>query len=242
MSALSPGKTVGQYVLEQPALSKVFEKYGIDFCCGGKRPLDEVCREKGIDVSEIIRALNEAVTVAETEKVNWKEASISEMVGHIYNVHHVYLYNEMPRLSRMVQKVARVHGENDSRLVQLEHVYEQLVSELTIHMMKEENVLFPYCRDLENARVQPRFHCGDIGNPIRVMEMEHEQAGTLLENMRALTDNYTPSEWACNTYRAMLDGLKEMESDIHQHIHEENNILFPKALKKSDSLSQPDGE
>ena len=117
--------------------------------------------------------------------------------------------------------------------------YEQLVSELTIHMMKEENVLFPFCRELDNAQVQPKFHCGGIGNPIRVMEMEHDLAGSLLETMRTLTDGYTPPEWACNTYRAMLDGLKEMEADIHQHIHEENNILFPKALQKSNSLSRP---
>lgn len=237
MSALSPGKTIGQYVLEQPALSKVFEKYGIDFCCGGKRPLEDVCREKGLDVAEVFKALGEAASLPETENIDWKAATISEMVDHIYNVHHQYLYNEMPRLTRMVEKVARVHGENDSRLGELANVYQQLVSELTMHMMKEENVLFPYCRELETATSSPKFHCGSIGNPIRVMEMEHDQAGELLASMRTLTDGYNPPEWACNTYRAMLDGLKEMEADIHQHIHEENNILFPKAIQKSESLN-----
>ena len=241
MSTLSAGKTVGQYVLEQPALSKVFEKYGIDFCCGGKRPLEEVCREKGLDTVAVLQALTEATQIPDQENIDWKATNLCEMVDHIYNIHHQYLYDEMPRLSRMVNKVAKVHGVNDPRLEKLATVYEQLVSELTLHMMKEENVLFPYCRELENSTSAPKFHCGSIGNPIRVMENEHEQAGELLSTMRALTDGYTAPEWACNTYRAMLDGLTEMEADLHQHIHEENNILFPRALEKFDLLSRTEG-
>lgn len=236
MSTLSSGKTIGQYVLEQPALSKVFGNLGIDFCCGGKRPLDEVCQEKGLNIAEVLKAIEDATNTSDTETINWQAASLSEMVDHIYDIHHQYLYEEMPRLLQMTQKVARVHGDKDARLGKLAEVYGQLVSELTIHMLKEENVLFPYCRELDTAEVQPKFHCGSIANPIRVMGLEHEQAGSLLETMRDLTDGYTPPEWACNTYRAMLAGLKDMEADIHQHIHEENNILFPKALQKSDSL------
>lgn len=238
MSALSSGKTIGQYVLEQPSLSKVFGKLGIDFCCGGKRPLDDVCQEKGLNIADVLQAIEDATNVSDTETMNWQTASLSKLVEHIYTVHHQYLYEEMPRLSQMTQKVARVHGDKDARLGKLSEVYGQLVSELTIHMLKEENVLFPYCRELEQATAQLEFHCGSIANPIRVMELEHEQAGSLLGAMRDLTDCYTPPEWACNTYRAMLAGLKEMEADIHQHIHEENNILFPRALHISDSLSR----
>jgi regulator of cell morphogenesis and NO signaling len=240
MAILNPDTTVGQYVLEQPDLSRVFEKFGIDFCCGGKRTLEEVCREKGLKIDEVFKALHEAGMMPDTENIDWHNASMNEMVDHIFETHHQYLYNEFPRLLRMVNKVAKVHGENDSRLVQLEAAYEQLVSELMLHMRKEEHVLFPYCRALENSvSGLPNFHCGGIGNPIRVMEMEHQTTGKLLERMRALTDGYSPPEWACNTYRAMLDGLKEMEADIHRHIHEENNILFPAALQKADLLASP---
>lgn len=237
MATAYPGKTVGEYVKEQPSLSKVFEHYGIDYCCGGKKPLAEACQETGVVIDEVLRALEPAEgSVLAGEEMNWQEASLGEMIDHIYDHHHQYLYEVMPRLNRMANKVARVHGDKDSRLQEVARTFEALQSELVTHMGKEEQVLFPYCRQLETAKAMPRFHCGSISNPIRVMETEHEQAGELLATMRNLTDGYTPPEWACNTYRALLDGLAEMEADIHQHIHEENNILFPKALQVADSL------
>lgn len=225
-------KTVGEYVQEKPALSKVFERYGIDYCCGGKKPLSEACLEKGLVTDEVRLALEQAeVGVLTGEDLDWNTASIAQMTEHIYERHHRYLYDVMPRLSQMANKVARVHVDKDERLLELARTHDALQEELFTHMAKEENVLFPYCNELETAVTMPRFHCGSIRNPIHVMETEHEQAGELLARMRALTDDYTPPEWACNTYRALLDGLAEMEADIHRHIHEENNVLFPKALK-----------
>lgn len=232
MVNLNSVKTVGEYVKAHPALSKVFEKYGIDYCCGGKKPLKQACLEKGVVLDEVVRALKQAeIGTLEGEELNWQEATVTQMTEHLYECHHRYLYNVMPRLSQMADKVASVHGNKDSRLAELARTHDALQEELMTHMAKEEKVLFPYCRELETAEILPQFLCGSIGNPIRVMEIEHAQAGQLLEQMRALTDGYTPPDWACNTYRALLDGLAEMETDIHRHIHEENNVLFPKALQ-----------
>lgn len=234
-----PSKTVGAYVKERPALSKVFERYGIDYCCGGKRPLLDVCQEKGVSVDELLRSLEQAAANTLTgEDLDWQTMTLTEMVEHIDERHHRYLYEVMPRLSQMANKVARVHGDKDARLAELASTFDTLQAELNIHMQKEERVLFPYCRQLAKAESIPDFHCGPISNPICVMEMEHDHAGALLVQMRTLSDGYTPPEWACNTYRALLDGLAEMEADIHQHIHEENNILFPQALEIAASLEK----
>ncbi len=241
MATLSHSEvTVGQLVSQTPSLSKVFEKLGIDYCCGGKKTLKEVCEKKGLDL-ETVQAMLSAVESSLNgssggpgfDVVN---AGLGALADHINSVHHQYLYQAMPRLEQMVTKVARVHGENDSRLAQLRDTFITLKTELELHMAKEENVLFPFCRELEHATEPPRFHCGSIANPIRVMESEHETAGRLLEEMRSLSDGYTPPDWACNTYRALLDGLAEMERDLHEHIHKENNILFPRALEKAAAI------
>lgn len=239
MVMIHPEKTVGDYVRAQPALSKVFERFGIDYCCGGKRPLSEVCQEKNVPVAQVLQALKQAenTSLTEEEDLDWQTATMRTMTEHIYERHHQYLYQVMPRLSQMLNKVARVHGGKDSRLATLATTFDALQAELNQHMQKEERVLFPYCRQLDSAESLPAFHCGPISNPIRVMEMEHEQAGALLAQMRTLTDGYAPPDWACNTYRATLDGLAEMEADIHRHIHKENNILFPKALQLASSLT-----
>lgn len=230
-------KTIGEWVAEKPSLSRIFEHYGIDYCCGGKRPLAEVCSEKGINAEELVSRLREAPDErVEGEEIDWNTASLTAMTEHIYEVHHRYLYENMPRLSRMVKKVAAVHGENNPKLQTVEQIYHMLYMELETHMQKEERVLFPFCRMLDESADAPQFHCGHISNPIRVMEFEHEAAGTMLAGIREATDNYTAPDWACNTYRAMLDGLAEMEADIHRHIHEENNILFPRAIQKANAL------
>lgn len=239
MAISQSGKTVGEYVKEKPALSKVFESYGIDYCCGGKRPLLEVCQDKELSMDDVIQALEQvAESAGACEDLDWQTTTVPQMINHIYSHHHRYLYEAMPRLSQMVNKVARVHGQKDPRLAELAASFDKLQDELIHHMQKEEQVLFPLCRQLAEAQTLPRFHCGPIINPIQVMEIEHEQAGALLTRMHTLTDGFTPPEWACNTYRAMLDGLAEMERDIHQHIHEENNILFPKALQMASTLEK----
>jgi regulator of cell morphogenesis and NO signaling len=223
--------TVGGIVAQRPALSRVFESERIDYCCGGKKTLAEVCQSKAIDEQGLLAKLEK---YAATEKdgqpvVDAAAMSLAELADHIERTHHGYLREELPRLGRMTKKVAAVHGEHDSRLPEVAQVFLAMADELTNHMMKEERILFPMIRQLEDSETVPEFHCGSLGNPIRMMEMEHDSAGSALERLQEFTNDFTPPEWACNTYRAMLEGLVALERDLHQHIHKENNVLFPRA-------------
>jgi regulator of cell morphogenesis and NO signaling len=156
--------------------------------------------------------------------------SLAALADHIEQTHHAYLRSELPRLDAMTQKVASVHGEHDPRLWQVRETFVALFEEMFSHMMKEERILFPMVRKIEASSIAPVFHCGSIAHPIHQMESEHEQAGSALERLRELTDGYAPPNWACNTYRAMLEALARLERDMHQHVHKENNVLFPRAL------------
>lgn len=228
---IGAGDTVGAVVTRQPSLSRVFEKAGIDYCCGGKKSLEDACREKGIDLDELVNRLEEAQASQEKENVvDAAVMSLTELADHIETTHHAYLRSELPRLDAMTEKVASVHGEKDSRLREVRETYRALAAELTSHMMKEEQILFPMVRQLEATESAQEFHCGSVQNPIGQMEHEHDQAGAALERLRELTDGYTPPEWACNTYRALLDALSHLERDLHQHIHKENNVLFPRTI------------
>lgn len=156
--------------------------------------------------------------------------SMTELVDHIEQTHHEYLRSELPRLDEMAEQVASVHGKTDSRLPLVRETYRMLVSELSSHMMKEEQILFPMVRDLDASETTPTFHCGSLANPIQQMNLEHTQARAVLGKLRELTDSYSAPEWACDTYRAMLDALARLERDLHQHIHKEDDVLFPRAL------------
>ena len=220
--------TVGSIVAQRPALSRVFEQAGIDYCCGGKISLEQACRKKGIDPQTFLSQLEEAG--AGDASVDAAGMSLTALADHIEATHHTYLKSELPRLDAMTQKVATVHGGEDARLHQVRETFLALAAEMTSHMMKEEQILFPMVRQLEASSTPPVFHCGSLANPIHQMEMEHDQAGAALAKLRDLTDGFNPPDWACNTYRAMLDALAHLERDLHQHVHKENNILFPHAI------------
>jgi regulator of cell morphogenesis and NO signaling len=223
--------TVGEIVARHPALSRVFEEAGVDYCCGGKKTLDEVSRMKGLDPQTLLAALEESVASnGKNADVDAAAMSLTELADHIEQTHHAYLRSELPRLDAMTAKVASVHGEKDARLAQIRATFLGFFDELSSHMMKEERILFPMVREIDASATAPAFHCGSLANPIRQMEFEHDQAGSALERLRQLTDGYTPPDWACNTYRAMLDALVYLERDMHQHVHKENNALFPRAL------------
>ncbi len=226
---VDPEATVGQLVAEQPARSRVFERLGIDYCCGGKRPLSAACAAKELELEAVKRELESIDRVTPAPQTDWTEATLTELADHIQQTHHDYLREALPRLTHLTQKVASAHGDKDPRLVDLAEVFAEFRLELEAHMAKEELVLFPLCRTLDGATERPVFHCGSVHNPIRVMVLEHDDAGAALERMRSLTDGYTPPAHACNTYRAMLQALEELEADMHQHVHKENNILFPRA-------------
>ncbi|QKK08588.1 MAG: iron-sulfur cluster repair di-iron protein [Planctomycetota bacterium] len=224
-------QTVGELVRENPARSRVFEHFSIDYCCGGKVPLREACRERGLDADRVAADL--ALVDAEPAPSTEDPASmgLAALADHIEATHHAYLREELPRLDFMTKKVAQVHGDAEPRLHEIRQVFVTCREELEAHMLKEERVLFPMIRELEQADGAVAFHCGSLANPIEMMEHEHDSAGHAMSRFKELTDGYAPPEWACNTYRAMVDGLAAFERDMHQHVHKENNVLFPRALE-----------
>jgi regulator of cell morphogenesis and NO signaling len=227
----TPETTVGAIVAARPALARVFEKLGIDYCCGGKRPLAELARARGLDPATVVALLEAAgsALTAGAPEFDVAGLTLSQLAEHIERTHHEYVKAELPRLGEMAERVARKHAWRDSRLKEVAETVNVLAHEMFSHMAKEERILFPLVRQLE-AGGADRFHCGSIANPIRQMEEEHDFAGRAVARLRELTDGFRPDPGACNTHRALLGGLEEFEADLHRHVHKENNVLFPRAL------------
>jgi regulator of cell morphogenesis and NO signaling len=222
--------TIGDLVAQRPSRSRVFEKLGIDYCCGGKRSLAEACAAKGLDAGAILTTLLAAEEGSRSDEPSWTNASLADLSRHIEQTHHAFLKRELPRLAAIVHKVARVHGGHHAWLAEFASIYDHFAAEMETHMRKEEEVLFPLIRSLEKEEAAPTTNNG-VGDPIQAMEDEHDDAGDALARMRELSSDFAPPADACNTFRAMLDGLREVESDTHRHVHKENNILFPKAIE-----------
>lgn len=235
---LSPETTVGQMVADRPARSQVFERLGIDYCCGGRKSLSASCAERGLSTDAVLKALADADRNAPAADTDPARMGISELCDHVEEVHHAYLREALPRLMMLTDKVANAHGDRDPNLVAVRDLFIDFRAELEAHMMKEEMILFPLCRQMEAAGGPVRAHCGSVANPIRVMFAEHDDAGEAMEKFRAWTGGYTAPDGACNTYRAMLDALATLEADMHQHVHKENNILFPRAIEREAELAQ----
>jgi len=237
MTRLDTQTTVGELVKDRPARSRIFEQLRIDYCCGGKIPLGDACAKKGLDPERVLRQIQEA-DAREAGYVDADAMGLAELADHIEQTHHAYLRAELPRLDFMTRKVAAVHGDGEPRLHEIRQTFVAFQQELASHMMKEEQVLFPMIRQIEQADGPVSFHCGSLANPIRMMEHEHDAAGNALERFAELTDGYQPPEWACNTFRALYDALATLERDMHQHVHKENNVLFPKALDREATLNR----
>ena len=236
MSAIAE-KTVREMAAENPSATRVFEKFGIDYCCGGNRSLEEACTAANLKVDEVLDSLDaaEQASRAGQPNRNWQSEPLAELVAHINQTHHKYTREEIARLTPLFAKVRSVHGKNHPELEGMRAIFHGLSQELTMHMMKEEMMLFPYIVRMEEAVIQrepilpPPF--GSVQNPVNMMEHEHDSAGHALRAMRAASDGYTPPPDACISYRTLYGALAEFESDLHQHIHLENNILFPRAVE-----------
>jgi regulator of cell morphogenesis and NO signaling len=231
---LANGDTVGEIAAKDIRKAEVFKKYGIDFCCGGKKSLKQVCEEKGLDL-EIVEAELENPVQKISSANNYNGWELDILADYIYNQHHRYYYDELPVLKGLITKVTQHHGSNHPELKYVYSLFGQLVNELDTHFMREEKVVFPFIKALVLAKRTGNFEAlnsqPSLTEPIRLMEVDHEAAGDILEQIQKLSSNYTPPDDACNSYQFLYKKLKDLDEDLHQHIHLENNILFPKALK-----------
>jgi regulator of cell morphogenesis and NO signaling len=234
-------QTVREIALEQPTAIRVFEKFGIDYCCGGRKPLADACAAGNLEVDTVIAALEAAQKKAGPAVENWAARSLESLSSHIVATHHAYVKRELPRLALLAQKVVNRHGSTMAELTVIAATLSQLDEELTQHLAKEEAILFPYIASLEQSlahgTAKPHSCFGTVANPIAMMTREHDAAGNLLAEIRSLTGAFTTPEYACPTFHAFYDGLREFEQDLHQHIHLENNILFPRAIELENSTS-----
>lgn len=219
--------------------AQVFEKFGIDFCCGGKKSIGEACIAKGIDADEVVSSLQNISGNGITADFNsWK---LDFLIDYIVNNHHRYVEKMLPLIFLHSQKVAEKHGVNHPEITAIAELFVNIKDELEVHLQKEERMLFPYIKRIlemeENDEEVPFPPFGTVENPVRVMELEHEAAGKLMAEINSLSSGFTPPEDACATYKVLYQELKEFENDLHMHIHLENNILFPKAIELEKSLT-----
>lgn len=236
---VAEGETVGQIAAKDIRKAEVFKKLGIDFCCGGKKSLKQVCEEKGLELS-FVEAELETVNKAPKASENYDRWSADFLADYIYNKHHQYYYDEAPIIGELLTKVVGHHGENYPELQEVYRLYSTLAVELNDHFAKEEKVVFPFVKALVRAKqtgnIEELRNQFSLAEPIQLMESDHEAAGEILARINEETHGYTPPAGACNSFQFLYRKLNELESDLHQHIHLENNILFPKALQLEKEL------
>lgn len=232
-------KTIRELALEHPSSPAILEGLGIDYCCGGHLLFEHACAKSGYSADAVVQKLEQAASAFEARKetaTDWTLEPLADLIDHIVRTHHVYVRTASPRLLELANKVAAKHGTNHPALEQVKETFTALAEELSVHLMKEEQILFPYVNRSEESALQkepaPPSACfGSIENPIRMMMAEHDNAGEALRELRRLTNNYDIPADACMSYRALFQGLIELEADLHRHIHLENNILFPRAIE-----------
>lgn len=231
---LDATKTVREFAVQMPQAPRLFEKLGIDYCCGGGKSLTDACAAANLRVDEVLSQLGAAAT-PQAINADWRTADLADLIEHIVTRHHGYIKQELPRLEALMNKVASKHGPKHTELLELQDLLAGVAAELTSHLMKEEQILFPYVIDCEQAvrdshRLRPPMF-GSVRNPIHMMELEHDSAGDAMKRMREITSGFTAPEDGCMSFKALYQGLNEFEADLHQHIHLENNILFPRAIE-----------
>ncbi|MGG9971109.1 iron-sulfur cluster repair di-iron protein [Ferruginibacter sp. SUN002] len=234
-------QTLASIVTQNHQVVPILEKHHLDFCCKGKRTLAEACTEKGVSVEELI---NELENVAETENNNrlpFNQMTAEQLISYILIHHHFYVKQSMLTILPHLQKVATKHGDRFPYMVKVFQLFTVINEEMTLHMQKEEMVLFPRIKEIENLLNEKRklkISGNYISAPVNSMEQEHDHAGEILYEIRNLTSNYTPPADACTTFKVTLAELKEFEEDLHKHVHLENNILFPLAERLLENITE----
>lgn len=235
-------ETLGQIAAKDVSKALIFKKYGLDFCCGGKKTVKQACVEKGLDITKVEHELQLADSMPALAQHNYNEWSLDFLADYIVNIHHNYVRKSLPEIKVSAEKVMKAHGEAHPELFRLHQLVEEVNAEMTTHMIKEERVLFPYIKEIVAAAKtkQPLASVpfGTVSNPINMMEMEHEMVAEKLDEIRLLTRDYFIPGDACGTYRFLFQLLAEFEEDLHLHVHLENNILFPKAFEMENSLAR----
>jgi len=229
---ITPETTVAEIATSTPATIRVFQQHGIDYCCGGKIPLTEACAARGLETDALLAELQSAVAPASNEPV-WATESLTALVKHIQATYHEPLRVELPRLDAMLDKVVSRHGDHlPEVLLPLQQTFKHLKAELLAHMKKEDVVLFPFIVALEAGKTGPVPDPASwILSPLAAMEVDHEEAGAALAQIRQATNGFAPPEWGCPTFRGLYYGLAQLEADMHLHVHLENNVLFPRAAR-----------
>lgn len=234
-------ETLGQIAAKDLRKAEIFKKYGLDFCCGGKKTVKQACAENGLDATAIEQELQQADKNYALRPLPYGDWSLDFLADYIVNTHHSYVKKSLPDLRGYADKVARVHGKRHPELIHIVKLVEEVNAELSAHLVKEERVLFPYIKELvaskNNTRPAQAADFGTVQNPINMMEMEHEMVGKNMEEIRALSNNFVLPDDACASYGLLYKMLDEFEGDLHTHIHLENNILFPKALELEKRLN-----
>lgn len=235
---------VKEIAINMPDAIRVFEKFGIDYCCGGSKTLAEACEGTGASPQEVIEQLEQSARPgAETDDRTWMMKSLHDLQTHILDTHHVFTRQELGRLGALFVKVCARHGKNHPELLELQEVYFALRNDLIPHMLKEEQVLFPFIESMEIAigkrQAVPQPFFGTVNHPVRMMMMEHDRVGDLLRQLRQISSDYQPPADACMSYQALFHGLAGLEADLHRHIHLENNMLFPRAAEMEQSAQRP---
>jgi regulator of cell morphogenesis and NO signaling len=227
--------TVREIVANDFRSAEVFQRHGIDFCCRGNRSLEDACRSGGISVERILREVTEITAPPTAGGPRFNSWDLATLVSYIQANHHAFVRRTIPVLRTHTEKVAKVHGDAHPELREVARLVALIADEMTSHMAKEEHILFPYIVALEQAvtanNSAPATPFGTVRNPIRMMEAEHESSGDAMARIRDLTSGYAVPEGACTTYRVCLQELEAFERDLHEHVHLENNILFPRALQ-----------
>lgn len=228
--------------LSNPAARQVLEDSGLDYCCSGGKSLHEACLHANISSEEILSRLRETAKDTGPEDLNWVAAPLCELTRHICEKHHQYVREAIPRTRALSEKVAIKHGQNHAELVGIGKLFAEVGREMIMHMQKEEQILFPYIDALEravkaNTSVEPPFF-QSVRNPIHAMMLEHDAAGDLVRQIRVLSSEYTPPGGACTSFKALYEALREFEADLHQHVHLENNVLFPRAVELEASATK----
>lgn len=235
-----PQETIGEMVAKDYRKAQVFKKLGIDFCCGGKKTLNEVCDSKGIDVEVVKAELANTQNLEQGTSLAFDKWDLAFLSDYIINTHHSYVKENIPFISELANKVASVHGDRHPEVIEVAETFANIAKDLSLHLMKEENILFPFVKQLaeaskQNIKISPAPF-GSVNNPTQIMEMEHEQAGEDMSVIRKATNNYALPEDACTSFTILYKKLQEFENDLFNHVHLENNILFPKAIQLEKDL------